>query len=210
MNISDVRSVVLSDGVTGIGTGAFWNCENLAGVEIPATVTEIGKHAFSGCSSLRSIDLPDGVTRLDDYTFSYCSSLSRVSLPKQLTYIGQYAFTNCSQLAIIEIPAEVTFIEGSAFAECYALSRIIMRPAAPPRCSSSLSDGVTFIVPAEAVEDYEAQEWAEECVVTYAKAAGDGWVLTADGDLTVDAGYAWKGTAAGECAEDWKDLAADV
>lgn len=98
-NISDVRSVVLADGVESIGAGAFTHCENLVSVEIPATVTAIGNRAFLGCSSLRSIDLPDGITVIKDYTFSSCSSLRSVTLPKELTSIGQYAFEKCYGLA---------------------------------------------------------------------------------------------------------------
>lgn len=44
---SGLESVVIPDGVTSIGAGAFYHCDSLADVAIPDSVTEIGKNAFS-------------------------------------------------------------------------------------------------------------------------------------------------------------------
>lgn len=209
-NCFGLESVDIPSGITEIGKSAFSGCTSLRSVDLPAGLTTLGKEAFAYCKGLESVDLPDGITALNDYTFQYCYSLRSVALPKGLTSIGMYAFSDCSRLASIDIPGDVSFIDMEAFGECTGLSRVIMRSATPPDSGSPFGEDVTLIVPAEAVEEYEVQDWVRKCAVTYAKAEGDGWVLTAEGDLTVDETYEWKGAAGGECAEAWKDLAADV
>lgn len=44
-----IEKVVIKDGVTNIGSYAFYYCENLTSVEIPNSVTSIGMFAFYGC-----------------------------------------------------------------------------------------------------------------------------------------------------------------
>ena len=48
----DLTSIIIQDGVTSIGEGAFRGCSSLTSVTIPASVTSIGEGAFRGCSSL--------------------------------------------------------------------------------------------------------------------------------------------------------------
>jgi hypothetical protein len=47
--------VTISGGVTGIGSYAFNNCNNLTNVTIGSCITNIGDYAFSGCGSLTNI-----------------------------------------------------------------------------------------------------------------------------------------------------------
>ena len=52
---SELREIVLPEGLKTIGEGAFYNNYYLQAIEIPAGVTEIGKGAFAACSNLSSI-----------------------------------------------------------------------------------------------------------------------------------------------------------
>lgn len=105
---SEIVNVVIGEGVTSIGSFAFYGCSNLASITIPDSVTLIGQYAFFSCSSLTSITIPDGVTSIGYYTFRLCSSLTSITIPDGITYIGNEAFSDCSSLASITVPNGVT------------------------------------------------------------------------------------------------------
>ena len=50
-----IKAVVIKDGITSIGSYAFYSLNKVKSVTIPDGVTEIGNSAFSYCSSLRDI-----------------------------------------------------------------------------------------------------------------------------------------------------------
>ena len=120
----NATDVVIPEGVTSIGDGAFEDSSNLTSVEIPETVTSIGENAFSDCSSLVSIKIPNGVTSIGSGAFGRCSSLVNISLPDGITSIERSTFTGCSALTSISIPRGVTSIEDRVFWDCSALTSI--------------------------------------------------------------------------------------
>lgn len=121
---SEIVNVVIGEGVTSIGSFAFYGCSNLASITIPDSVTLIGQYAFFSCSSLTSITIPDGVTSIGYYTFRLCSSLTSITIPDGITYIGNEAFSDCSSLASITVPNGVTYIGSGAFSGCSSLTSI--------------------------------------------------------------------------------------
>ena len=121
-----LAAVQLPESLTSIGDGAFDGCRSLTSIAIPDGVTAIGKSAFSDCTSLTSIAIPDGVTAIDDFTFFRCTSLVSVVIPDSVTSIGEKAFYNCSSLTSIVIPDGVTAIGESAFAGCTSLASVVI------------------------------------------------------------------------------------
>ena len=123
-NNSNVKKVVIEDGVTSIGTYAFYDCSSLTSITIPNSVTSIGNSAFSYCISLTSIMIPDSVTSIGISAFRNCISLTSITIPDGVTGIGEAAFRNCSSLTSITIPDSVTSIGESAFESCWNLTSI--------------------------------------------------------------------------------------
>ena len=68
---SQVKTVIIEDGVTSIGDRAFDGCTKLTRVVIPDSVTSIGYSSFRGCYSLPSVAIPDSVTSIGDSAFAY-------------------------------------------------------------------------------------------------------------------------------------------
>ena len=97
-----VTDLVIPDGVTKIGSYAFYNYTNLTSITIPDSVTSIGGSAFAFCDNLTSVTIPDSVTSIGRSAFSNCSSLKSITIPDSVTTIGAGAFVGCTGEAIIK------------------------------------------------------------------------------------------------------------
>ena len=113
---SDVKKVVIEDGVTSIGELAFFKCSSLTNITIPDSVTCIAYAAFHGCSSLSSITIPNSVTSIGIYAFVVCSSLTSITIPDGVTSIGYGAFSDCSSLKTISLSCKSS-LKKSDFGE---------------------------------------------------------------------------------------------
>ena len=96
--------VVISDGVTRIGHGAFEGRIGLTSVAIPDGVTRIVYSAFEGCIGLTNVVIPDSVTRIDGHAFEGCIGLTSVTIPSSVTYIGVDTFRDCNGLVHVRLP----------------------------------------------------------------------------------------------------------
>lgn len=130
---TDIKSLVINNGITGIGMYAFYGCENLESVSLPTSLREIGHCAFFDCQSLTSISIPEGVTYISTYAFSNCFHLVSVTLPETLQSLDYRSFRGCGNLAGITIPGKVTTVSEEAFADCYNMTSV------------TISEGVTTL-----------------------------------------------------------------
>ena len=119
-----INSVIISDGITHIGSRAFYGCSSLTEITIPDSVTSIDDFAFYDCDALAEIAMPDSVTSISESAFSGCKSLMEITIPDSVTSINGLFFSGCSALMEITIPDSVTSIDYDAFAGCSALSEI--------------------------------------------------------------------------------------
>ena len=121
-----IKTVVIEDGITSIGSGAFLNCHSITSVTIPDSVTSIGNDAFSYNEQLTEINIPASVTKIGDHAFTFCTALKNVTFAKnsKLTAIGASAFTACESLTEITIPEGVTTISYASFSYCTALASV--------------------------------------------------------------------------------------
>ena len=106
--------------VTGIGPGAFAECENLLSVKIPSTIIRIEEAAFSGSPKLESLSIDNGnpiydsryncnaiiETKTNTLLYGCC----RTNIPNNVSIIGEYSFMNLI-LERIDIPEGVQRIE---------------------------------------------------------------------------------------------------
>ena len=121
---SEIKSVVIGDGVTSIGDYAFYDCGALTSVTIPDTVTVIGDGAFRGCSRLSGMTIPDSVTSIGKSAFRDCCKLTGLTIPDNVTSIGDHAFNGCNGLTSVTLPTSVTRISAGMFYNCWALSNV--------------------------------------------------------------------------------------
>ena len=81
----EITDLVIPDGVTSIGSYAFYNCSGLRSITIPDSVTSIGGSAFSGCFWIEELFVPGDVATIGSSAFSGCTGLARLSLPSRFS-----------------------------------------------------------------------------------------------------------------------------
>ena len=123
---SEIAIINIGEGVTSIGTYAFYYCQGLTSATIPGSVISIGDSAFNRCSSLTSVIIQNGVTSIGDDAFNDCTGLTSVTIPGSVTSIGDHAFDSCSSLTSITIPDGVKSIGAFAFYWCGKLESITL------------------------------------------------------------------------------------
>lgn len=143
---SEIKNVIIDEGITTIEANAFTYCENLISIQIPSTVTEIkapailtdgfwyGKigNPFWGCKNLAQINVSDANTvyNSDNNTIIKTSegivitATDVTELSDNVKIIGSAAFSDCTQIEKIIIPDSVTEIEDNAFYNCSGLKEI--------------------------------------------------------------------------------------
>ena len=122
--------------VTSIGKEAFYNCEKLSSITIPASVTSIGDDAFRECRGLKKVIVKDLAAwcsiSFGDNPLYYAQHLytdenteiTDLVIPEGVTSIGDRAFYICRGLSSVTIPEGVTSIGSSAFSGCSSLSSV--------------------------------------------------------------------------------------
>lgn len=142
---SGLTSITVPDGVEEIGYGAFYHCDNLEQVILPATVTSIEPSAFEETKWMNNwlnggnvndylivgdgillaykgkdskITLPEGIKQIGAGVFKDHKGITSVSLPNTLEIVGEDAFAGCSNLTTVTGGVAVQAIRDRAFAGC--------------------------------------------------------------------------------------------
>ena len=145
-NCQSVKTIVLPEGITSLGTFAFYNtgietvelpnsleriggafckCEKLKEIVIPANVKEIESSSFGGCTNLERVEFPSQLKEIEEHAFERCTNLERVEFPSQLKEIGKYAFSGCNKLKDVVLPEGLEVIGHSVFTSPYITGLII-------------------------------------------------------------------------------------
>ena len=100
--------------LTTLGIGAFYNCQQLATVAMPATLTVIPQDAFNTTTSLTSLTLPTQLTTIGASAFA-ASGVQNVNLPQTVTEIQANAFIS-SKLQTLSIYTGASLVvDATAF-----------------------------------------------------------------------------------------------
>ncbi|MGN0497675.1 MAG: leucine-rich repeat protein [Acutalibacteraceae bacterium] len=117
-------TVVLSENITEIPTGAFQNSECIS-ITLGSRVRYIHSYAFTNCANLESITIPDSVQWVSLRAFKDCTSLKNVDLGK-IDNIATSLFENCTSLESLTLPDGIIEIRDAAFKGCTALDNLVI------------------------------------------------------------------------------------
>ena len=84
--------------VTSIAEFAFFYCDKIAAVVLPASLTTISNNAFYFCTSLRSLIVPESVTTIGAHAFAFCNLLNIYFEASEIQdgFDNDWNFSNCS------------------------------------------------------------------------------------------------------------------
>ena len=144
-HINEIKSVIVEDGITGLGKASFYKSTSIQSVKIADSVRSIGDLCFYRNGSLEKIELGNGLTSIGEAAFSV-SNLKKVSLPAGITHIeadtfygckqlesinlehvksiGRRAFYFCSNLSGINLSADIEQLEYAAFRGCSSIDKV--------------------------------------------------------------------------------------
>lgn len=136
-----IKSVVVSNGVTRIGNGAFYRYPNLETIAIPASISSIGKYAFDNCPKMIGVYISNlynwcGIT-FDSYNANPLYSAHNLYLNNELVVeltlpnkvsISAYAFHGCESITSVSIPSGVYSLGASVFSGCKNLNSVTLSP----------------------------------------------------------------------------------
>ncbi|MDE5772914.1 MAG: leucine-rich repeat protein, partial [Muribaculaceae bacterium] len=121
---SDVEKLVISDGITNVGSNLCRNSVNLLSVTLPSSLKSIGHDAFYNCRRLTDIHIPFGVEEIGDYAFYGCSAFIEIDIPISVKRIGSKAFAECSNLITARLSAGIDSVGDKAFEDCLSLANL--------------------------------------------------------------------------------------
>ena len=145
---TSIKSVIISDGVTTIGSSAFNGCSNLTSLTVPPSLTSVGQYAFSSCWAMESVYISDLTAWCNINFGTYDSSpfcrngydaihvgggdlyvngtkVTTLTIPDGITEIKNDAFYGFAGITDIQFN-QVTTIGNSAFHGCHGLTSITL------------------------------------------------------------------------------------
>ena len=126
-----IKTLILGDGVTGIGASAFSSCNGIEGtlnLGNCRALTAIGNGAFNSCYGITGVQFPASLQTLGESTFYGCNGINTIIDLSQCTSmqsIGKSAFYNCTKITGVKFPQSLTSIGSYAFYQCVALEGMV-------------------------------------------------------------------------------------
>ena len=138
---ASLKTVTITEGISFVGTGAFYHLLNLEKINVPHSVSKVYPGSFA---TIAEYEFTNGISTDSDYLGTeyfaidgdlvfdstsvrnaYVSGISGdLTLAEGLKTIGTWAF-NMSKLTSVYIPNSVQSISGYAFQSCEKLEKVV-------------------------------------------------------------------------------------
>lgn len=137
---TDITEVIVEDGITRIGSYAFYGCKELSKITVPGTLTMVGSRALNGTAWFGRQG--DGAVYLNNIAVGYNGSPKNVTVKNNTVCVAEGAFEGCESLNKIELPYSVTEVGSNAFKGCTALTEAYVPYSVKTLGSGAFESGV--------------------------------------------------------------------
>ena len=130
---ANVKSVIVSEGITGIGERLFQYCNNLKTASLPTTLTTIKRSAFMPhideylshevLNGLTELQILERVAELGVNAFAG-TAIKSVTVPSSVVTVGAMVFTECQNLETVRYSGKI--ISDRMFARCIRLKNLTL------------------------------------------------------------------------------------
>ena len=125
---SALKSIHIPQNVTSIGYAAFYHCDKLSEISIPASVTWVEPSAFAHTAWLNAWasnpNADDFLIVGDGVLIAYKGTGKYVQIPETVETIAPACFLGHSEIMGVNIPNSVTIIGEEAFKDCTSLQEV--------------------------------------------------------------------------------------
>ena len=199
-----ITGVRVLDGVTTVGSSAFFGLERARTAELADSITCIGASAFKNCTGLETLNfpaglqiiqvrafesvglpgqdlvLPEGLIAVYDYAFTQ-AGMDSVQFPNSVRILGQSVFRDCPHLMGLTFPASVSAVPAYFCSNCPEFSMLSFPEGVTTigerafwKCAAL--DWVQFPATLQTIEDYAFYQVGTVDMIEYA-ATEEEWEL---------------------------------
>ena len=111
---SSITKVVVDEGITYVGSNAFYGLYAAKALELPSTLEEIGSSSFVGWTKLTALETPANLKKIGQGAF-LGATMKTLTLNEGLVEIADSAFNECTKITTIIVPSSLKLIGTGAF-----------------------------------------------------------------------------------------------
>lgn len=127
-NDHSITTLVIGDGVTTIGTYAFFNQGGLTTMTLGKGLTTIKANAFDGCGGVKTVNVHcENLSDIDPNGISDLTGITEINFAEGVQLIPVIA-TNSTAIPLITIPASATGIAANAFSSNKGIEKLVFKP----------------------------------------------------------------------------------
>ncbi len=190
---ADITAISLPEGLTSIGTYAFYGLEHVTSVMLPESIVTVGDRAFYSCSGLTSVKFSGNLEQIGKYVFYGCDALTTATINADGPYSIDFGAFSTSGLTHIKLSGGVTLLDRAfAYADNLTTVEFMGDPPASIHKNAFQNISATCRYPADNTNwDYDIMldyggdlKWATGDIIDCGRLA-DGYVWTLSEDYTL-------------------------
>lgn len=151
-----LQEVVISEGVTEIGTQALSYCPELTTINIPSTVTILSRGILRECPKLKTLTLHEGLTTID-WEALWGTGIETLTIPSTCTLLGYQALELPNLKTLYVNVKEPKDIEAIGYYGNGTMNGTVFGHDSDQAATNERLSKADLIVPLGCAESYEVQ-----------------------------------------------------